>query len=86
MTAQASSQRTPSMDATQHEVLADVRNHIGHLTLNRPAGLNAITLDMVRLLQQQLDAWASDAEVHAVRVQRPEVVAGGERVLRFHPR
>ncbi|MBV4467678.1 enoyl-CoA hydratase/isomerase family protein [Pseudomonas siliginis] len=66
MTAQASSRRTPSMDAMQNDVLAEVRNHIGHLTLNRPAGLNAITLDMVRLLQQQLDAWASDADVHAV--------------------
>ncbi len=66
MTAQASSPRTPSMDATQNDVLAEVRNHIGHLTLNRPAGLNAITLDMVRQLQQQLDAWAADANVHAV--------------------
>ena len=66
MTAQASSPRTQSMDATQNEVLAEVRNHIGHLTLNRPTGLNAITLDMVRLLQQRLDAWASDADVHAV--------------------
>ncbi|MFG6202951.1 enoyl-CoA hydratase/isomerase family protein [Pseudomonas retamae] len=66
MTAQASSQRTASMDATQNEVLAEVRNHIGHLTLNRPAGLNAITLDMVRQLQQQLDAWATDATVHAI--------------------
>ncbi len=66
MTAQASSRRTPSMDAIPNDVLAEVRNHIGHLTLNRPAGLNAITLDMVRLLQQQLDAWASDADVHAV--------------------
>ncbi|WP_263217155.1 enoyl-CoA hydratase/isomerase family protein [Pseudomonas atacamensis] len=66
MTAQASSRRTPSMDAIPNDVLAEVRNHIGHLTLNRPAGLNAITLDMVRLLQQRLDAWASDADVHAV--------------------
>lgn len=66
MTAQASSQRTASMDTTQNEVLAEVRNHIGHLTLNRPAGLNAITLDMVRQLQQQLDAWATDANVHAI--------------------
>ena len=66
MTAQASSPRTPSMDATPDEVLAEVRNHIGHLTLNRPAGLNAITLDMVRQLQQQLDAWATDTNVRAV--------------------
>jgi enoyl-CoA hydratase/carnithine racemase len=54
------------MDATPHEVLAEVRNHIGHLTLNRPAGLNAITLHMVRTLQRQLDAWAIDSSVHAV--------------------
>ncbi|MGN8140086.1 enoyl-CoA hydratase/isomerase family protein [Pseudomonas sp. 22105] len=66
MTAQASSPRTSSMDATPHEVLAEVRNHIGHLTLNRPAGLNALTLEMVRQLQQHLDAWAADADIHAV--------------------
>ncbi|MDB5998059.1 MAG: crotonase [Pseudomonas sp.] len=66
MTAQVSSPRTQSMDATQNDVLAEVRNHIGHLTLNRPAGLNAITLDMVRHLQRHLDAWAEDSTVHAV--------------------
>jgi len=48
------------------EVLVEVRNHIGHLTLNRPAGLNALTLGMVRNLQQQLDAWALDPRIHAV--------------------
>jgi enoyl-CoA hydratase/carnithine racemase len=53
------------MDATQNDVLAEVRNHIGHLTLNRPTGLNALTLDMVRTLQH-LDAWAQDPQVHAV--------------------
>ncbi|MFJ3366737.1 enoyl-CoA hydratase/isomerase family protein [Pseudomonas sp. NPDC086251] len=66
MTAQVTSKGTSSMDATQNEVLAEVRNHIGHLTLNRPAGLNALTLDMVRSLQRQLDAWAQDSQVHAV--------------------
>ena len=66
MTAQVSSPRTQSMDATQDDVLAEVRNHIGHLTLNRPTGLNALTLDMVRTLQRQFDAWAQDPQVHAV--------------------
>ncbi|WP_085632510.1 enoyl-CoA hydratase/isomerase family protein [Pseudomonas sp. R16(2017)] len=66
MTAQASSPRTPSMDAIQNDVLAEVRNHIGHLTLNRPAGLNALTLDMVRQLQRHLDAWAGDDRIRAV--------------------
>ncbi len=65
MTAQVSSQAS-SADVPQHDVLAHVRNHIGHLTLNRPAGLNAITLGMVRSLTQQLQAWADDPEVHAV--------------------
>jgi len=53
----------PPIEAT---ILAEVRNHIGHLTLNRPAGLNALTLDMVRRLQQQLDAWTADPQVKAV--------------------
>jgi enoyl-CoA hydratase/carnithine racemase len=66
MTAQVSSKGALSLDAMQNEVLAEVRNHIGHLTLNRPAGLNALTLDMVRNLHRQLDAWALDPHIHAV--------------------
>ncbi|MNJ06109.1 putative enoyl-CoA hydratase echA8 [compost metagenome] len=66
---------------TQAPILAQVRNHIGHLTLNRPAGLNALTLDMVRQLQQQLDAWAADPQVQAVvlRGEGPKgFCAGGD--------
>ncbi|WDU64963.1 enoyl-CoA hydratase/isomerase family protein [Pseudomonas poae] len=65
MTAQVSSEAS-SADVHQDDVLAEVRNHIGHLTLNRPAGLNAITLGMVRSLAQQLQAWEDDPEVYAV--------------------
>ena len=66
MTAQAQSQATRSTESSQDSVLAEVRNHIGHLTLNRPAGLNAITLDMVRSLSAHLRAWADEPQVHAV--------------------
>ena len=66
MTAQVSSQATGSVEVVACEVLVEVRNHIGHLTLNRPAGLNALTLGMVRSLQQQLDAWLTDPQIHAV--------------------
>lgn len=62
-------------------VLADVRNCIGHLTLNRPAGLNALTLDMVRSLQRHLDDWAEDSQVQAVvlRGEGPKgFCAGGD--------
>ena len=74
------------MDATPHEVLAEVRNHIGHLTLNRPAGLNALTLPMVRQLQQQLDAWAVDPQVHAVvlRGEGPKGFCAGGDIRSLH--
>jgi enoyl-CoA hydratase/carnithine racemase len=65
MTAQVSSEASHT-DHLQDDILAEVRNHIGHLTLNRPAGLNAITLDMVRSLSQHLQAWADDPTVYAV--------------------
>lgn len=54
------------MTEPQAVVLAETRNHIGHLTLNRPEGLNALTLEMVRLLHKQLKAWASDESIRAV--------------------
>lgn len=66
MTAQVSSKATGTVEVMACDVLVDVRNHIGHLTLNRPAGLNALTLDMVRSLQRQLDAWALDPQIRAV--------------------
>ena len=65
MTAQVSSEANRA-ETPQDEVLAEVRNHIGHLTLNRPAGLNALTLNMVRCLTAQLQAWADDPAIHAV--------------------
>ncbi|MHC6225681.1 enoyl-CoA hydratase/isomerase family protein [Pseudomonas sp. X10] len=79
MTAQA---HTPAPD----QVLAEVRNHIGHLTLNRPAGLNALTLDMVRDLQRHLDRWADDPQVHAVmlRGEGPKGFCAGGDIRSLH--
>lgn len=64
------------MSEAERPVLAAVRNHIGHLTLNRPAGLNAVNLEMVRLLDQQLRAWAVDSAIHAVVLR-----ANGEKAF-----
>ncbi|MFT0870064.1 enoyl-CoA hydratase/isomerase family protein [Pseudomonas sp. CAM1A] len=68
------------------QVLAEVRNHIGHLTLNRPAGLNALTLDMVRSLQHHLDQWAQDPQVHAVmlRGEGPKGFCAGGDIRSLH--
>ncbi len=56
---------------SEHEapVLASVRNRVGHLTLNRPAGLNALTLPMVRLLHRHLWAWELDPDIVAVVIR-----------------
>lgn len=71
--------------ATDH-VLADTRNHMGHLTLNRPSGLNALTLDMVRSLQHHLDAWAQDPQVKAVvlRGEGPKGFCAGGDIRSLH--
>ncbi|MCF7530741.1 enoyl-CoA hydratase/isomerase family protein [Pseudomonas petrae] len=66
MTAQVIPAEYVGQQSACDTVLSDVRNHIGHLTLNRPQGLNAIDLHMVRQLQFQLDAWAKDDNVYAV--------------------
>jgi len=71
--------------ATDH-VLAEVRNQIGHLTLNRPAGLNALTLDMVRSLRQHFDQWADDPQVRAVvlRGAGPKGFCAGGDIRSLH--
>ena len=54
------------MPATHSLILTEIRNHIGHITLNRVSAFNAINLQMVRELRQQLDAWITDVQVRAI--------------------
>ncbi len=48
------------------EVLFETRGRAGLITLNRPAALNALTLNMVREMQRTLDNWADDPAVELV--------------------
>ncbi|MWB98581.1 3-hydroxyisobutyryl-CoA hydrolase [Agromyces seonyuensis] len=50
-------------------ITAAVDGGIGRLSLNRPQWINAIDLDMMHALTEQLDAWAEDAEVTAVLLE-----------------
>ena len=61
---------------TEPEVIVDVVDGVGRLTLNRPRAINALTLGMIRTLQAALDAWRDDAGVTAV-----ELRGAGERGL-----
>jgi len=58
------------------EVLAVIENRLGHLTLNRPQQLNALTFDMVHAVLRALQAWESDSRVNAVLID-----GAGERGL-----
>jgi len=71
-------------------ILAERRGHLGILTLNRPQALNALSLEMVRLLTAQLLAWRGDAQVGAVLLRgvnrqgkAPAFCAGGD-IRYFH--
>jgi enoyl-CoA hydratase len=57
-------------------VLVERRGRLGVLTLNRPRAINALTHEMVGLLQAALDAWAEDPQVETV-----VLTGSGERGL-----
>lgn len=48
------------------EILFEVRGGVGLITLNRPAALNALTLNMIRALDKRLIAFAKEPTIHAV--------------------
>jgi enoyl-CoA hydratase len=56
------------MSAAPEDVIARIEGNLGHITLNRPRALNALTLDMVRSLDATLAAWATDPAVKLVLI------------------
>lgn len=57
-------------------VLGHVEAGTGHLVLNRPRAINALSTDMVRAVKAQLDRWAGDGTVTRVLL-----TGAGERGL-----
>ena len=63
------------------DILARRWGRIGHLSLNRPGALHALTLDMVRGMAAALDSWADDPDIEAVLIDHAEgrgFCAGGD--------
>lgn len=54
---------------TSEDILFSVEGGLARIVLNRPAALNALTLDMVHALDAKLEAWAGDDAVKAVIVE-----------------
>ncbi|HZE42855.1 MAG TPA: enoyl-CoA hydratase/isomerase family protein [Steroidobacteraceae bacterium] len=50
-------------------IQSEVRNRIAFITLNRPAALNALSLDMIVQLRSALSQFAADANVNAVLIK-----------------
>ena len=63
------------------EILARIAGRVGHLSLNRPKAIHALTLPMVRAMIAALLAWRDDAAVAAVLIDHAEgrgFCAGGD--------
>lgn len=54
---------------SEPEITCEKVGHCGVITLNRPAALNALTLNMVREIARALDLWESDPAVGCVLIR-----------------
>lgn len=62
--------------SAEPEVLFAQDGALGRITLNRPKALNALTLNMVRLMDAQLRTWAREPAVKAITIE-----GAGERAF-----
>lgn len=63
------------------DIVFNREQHLGLIKLNRPQALNALNLEMIKALQQQLAEWQKDESIHAVILQAEEgkaFCAGGD--------
>ena len=66
------------------EIKSRIVGNLGHITLNRPTALNALTLDMCVELTRLLRAWEADDAIGAVLIDgagERAFCAGGDVIL-----
>jgi enoyl-CoA hydratase/carnithine racemase len=51
------------------ELLCEIRNHVGYITLNRPAALNALSHDMILELTATLRKWAAVPDIRVISIK-----------------
>ena len=69
------------------EVLIHTHGRVGHISLNRPKALHALTLDMCHAMSKALTDWAKDDDIEAVLLDHSEgrgFCAGGDINLLRH--
>lgn len=60
---------------------------LGHLRLNRPEKINALSVEMIRTIRSTLDAWSADGSVAAVLIDgagERGLCAGGDIAAVYH--
>ena len=75
------------MEQSDNEVLVERRGALGHLILNRPRAINALTHGMVVTMARALDEWEQDDAVKTVLLSgagERGLCAGGDIVSMYH--
>lgn len=75
------------MEHTDDDVLVQRRGALGHLVLNRPQAMNALTRNMVLTITRALDEWEHDDSVQTVLLTgagERGLCAGGDIVGMYH--
>ena len=60
--------RCPVTDSAADPVLIRAENYLGHITLNRPRQINALTLEMIHAVQDALASWVDDPRIAVVLI------------------
>lgn len=67
--------------STQSDILFAVRGRLGHITMNRPKALNALTHDMSLRLDAQLHRWAAEPPFETPGVETVVITGAGDRAF-----
>ncbi|GLP74026.1 3-hydroxyisobutyryl-CoA hydrolase [Mycobacterium antarcticum] len=73
--------------AGNEDILVNVENGVGRITLNRPKAINSLTHDMVTELEKALRNWAHDDSVRTVLLTgagERGLCAGGDVIAIYH--
>lgn len=76
-----------NQDFTEQNVIAEKKNGLGIITLNKPKALNALNLEMVREIASALHEWETDREVQTVVIKAVEgrsFCSGGDVKAFYH--
>ena len=57
------------MTTTDNHLLIEHKNALGTIILNRPASLNALSLEMINAIRQQVEDWQGDVNVQAILIK-----------------